>query len=315
MTDRNTRRSPVRTPSASATPFVAVPRIARLLTLLAAGLAAAWTAGGPSVRPAFAQQVTVGVPHPVVRDSFYEHYGISWGFQKRWPGGGMFFNNGGGGAIPAFGRFDPNAGARFGFGGGGGGTNYHFGFSAAQGADRSISTVAPTITLPNGGFGSIQSGAIRPFVTSVVPVVGDAAPAPLLSNPLTERLQRRAAGETPGVRSGASPPGAPLAEAGAETPVEAAGSTSSGAVVGASASSTAERSERSVKELRRLRETAAQAEQDELQALIEQGEQAEAEGKPGVARVYYQQAARRAQGETARDLTARLARLKSAAGR
>ncbi len=50
---------------------------------------------------------------------------------------------------------------------------------------------------------------------------------------------------------------------------------------------------RSLADIRRQRESAAQAKQQEVLALVQRGEQAQAEGKPGVARIYYQMAARR----------------------
>jgi hypothetical protein len=50
---------------------------------------------------------------------------------------------------------------------------------------------------------------------------------------------------------------------------------------------------RSVADIRRERESAAGAKEREALALVERGEQARADGKPGVARVFYQMAARR----------------------
>ena len=50
---------------------------------------------------------------------------------------------------------------------------------------------------------------------------------------------------------------------------------------------------RSVADIRREREGAADGKRQEALALLQRGEQAQADGKPGVARVYYQMAARR----------------------
>jgi hypothetical protein len=50
---------------------------------------------------------------------------------------------------------------------------------------------------------------------------------------------------------------------------------------------------RSVAAIRQQHENATEAKQQEVLALVQQGEKAQAEGKPGVARVYYQMAARR----------------------
>jgi hypothetical protein len=53
----------------------------------------------------------------------------------------------------------------------------------------------------------------------------------------------------------------------------------------------------SIAEIQRQRAGREQAQQDEAQGLLERGQRAETEGKPGVARLYYQMAARRASGE------------------
>ena len=49
---------------------------------------------------------------------------------------------------------------------------FRFRFSASQGSNRSISSTSPSVTMPNGGFGSISSGTLRPFVTGFTPIVG-----------------------------------------------------------------------------------------------------------------------------------------------
>jgi hypothetical protein len=50
---------------------------------------------------------------------------------------------------------------------------------------------------------------------------------------------------------------------------------------------------RSLADIRRQREGAAHAKQQEALALVQRGQQAQTEGKPGVAKIYYQMAARR----------------------
>lgn len=259
--------------------------------------------------PLSAQQATVGVPLPVVSDSFYEHYGIGWGFGRRFPGGGGYFlNNGGGGGTPAFGGFDPNAGARFGFGGAGPGGAFGFGFSAAQGADRSSTSSTPFLTMPNGGVGSLFSGEIRPFVTGVVPVVGEGGVV-VRTDPLTERLRRMREGETPGVRTttGRAMTREPIASEprnASESP--SASVTSNG---DATSTSTAAHGDLSVREIRRRRDAADDGAATELEDLVARGAAAEADGRPRIARIYYQQALRRATGETAAELKKRLAGL------
>jgi hypothetical protein len=54
------------------------------------------------------------------------------------------------------------------------------------------------------------------------------------------------------------------------------------------------------------RDAEQQARQDELESLIAQGETALSAGKPRVARIYFQQAARRAEGSQRASLNARV---------
>ena len=264
------------------------------------------------------QQVTVGVPNQVLSDSFYENFGIGWGFSSRPPGGngGFFFNNGGmGGAIPAFGGFDPNAGANLGFRVGGPNGSFNFNMAAGSGSSRSITSTTPMITMPNGGFGSIQSGEIRPFVTGIVPVVGDGGQPITATNPLTERLRRIQTGEQAGPRYAAQAPqraNSPAVAADSapaeSTPTNDA--ASGGSVANDPATSTAQRGDLSVKELREQRASADQVATRELAELVAKAEAAEAEGKRTVARIYFQQAQRRATGAQARELADRANRLK-----
>lgn len=136
-----------------------------------------------------AQMINVGTPFNSVSDSYFERNGVNFGFSL--PGGrgngsrvvglnplGMitpninFTQNGFGSAVPPFGGYDPGASARTGFGvinSNGGG--FSLGLELGKGSSRSITSTVPSVTVPNGFGGSIQSGSLRPFVTGVVPVV------------------------------------------------------------------------------------------------------------------------------------------------
>lgn len=143
--------------------------------------------------PAVAQQIFVETPNTTVSDSFYENLGVDFGFSL---GGGdpngtgsrvvglnpfgqplgqiVFSQGGAGSAIPPFGGFDPNAGARTGFAvrnGNGGG--FSLGLNLNQGSSRTLTTTTPGVTVQNGFGGSIFNGSVSPFVTGVVPVVGN----------------------------------------------------------------------------------------------------------------------------------------------
>lgn len=79
-------------------------------------------------------------------------------------------------AIPTFGGFDAQTAANFGFAILSD-IEVFFLIQASKGDSRSNVTQAPTVTMFNGQSASVSDGAQRPFVTSVVPVVGDFAVA------------------------------------------------------------------------------------------------------------------------------------------
>lgn len=117
-------------------------------------------------------QVHVSAPYQGINDSFYEMYGTRWFLNRAGPNGN-FFANFGGGAIPPFGGFDPNSGARLGVGGRAFNTGFGFNFVASQGSSRSIVSSTPSVTFMAPGGGSFRSQSFRPFVTGIIPVVGD----------------------------------------------------------------------------------------------------------------------------------------------
>ena len=140
---------------------------------------------------AFSQQTNVATPFGSVSDSFHENLGVNFGFSI--PGGqgpgsrvvgyngfgitpNIHFTQGGfGSTIPAFGGYSPNSGGRFGWSGGfGSGGRFSLGFEFSQGNTRTLTSTTPSVTLMNGGIGSINSGTLSPFVTGIVPVIGDA---------------------------------------------------------------------------------------------------------------------------------------------
>jgi general secretion pathway protein D len=83
-----------------------------------------------------------------------------------------------GAAQPIFGAtgFSPATGGSFGFAILSD-IEVFFLINAAKGDTRTLITQAPTVTMFNGQAASINDGAQRPFVTSVVPIVGDFAVA------------------------------------------------------------------------------------------------------------------------------------------
>ncbi len=87
------------------------------------------------------------------------------------------FNQGSfGGAIPAFGGFDPMTAATFGFAILSD-IEAFFVISAAHGDTRTNVMQSPKVTLFNGQQASVMDITQKPFVTSIIPVVGDFAAA------------------------------------------------------------------------------------------------------------------------------------------
>jgi hypothetical protein len=234
-------------------------------------------------RALIAQQVGVGVPFGSSGHSFHEQLGTSWGLS----GNGWFFSFGGA-APPPFGGFDPNGGARLGFGG----PNGFFNLTASQGSTRTFGGQAGSITMPNGGGGAMFDQTISPFVTGVIPVVGDLPPAGP-STVLEERLQRLEAGE--GRRTDSSAATASDDEPRAVGP------------------STAERGEPSIAEIKARKAAsdvdASAAATMEIDVLLEKASGAIAAGKPGVAKIHLQMAARRASGDRRADILRRIEQL------
>jgi hypothetical protein len=252
--------------------------------------------------PAAAQQVNLDAPFNSVGHSFYEQVGVRWGLSGR----GWFFNFGGpgpgAGVAPAFGGFDPNAGANFGAGFRGNGFNGFFSLSAGQGSSTTFGSASPSVTVMNGQTGFFADTQQRPFVTGLVPVVGSPIFVPPVFPPyaapqsvLHERLERLQAGEG-AASSGGAPEAGPAA--GGSAPSEV---------------SSAERGDLSVAEIK-ARKAAASAARDaalaeEIDVLLEKAKGKLAAGQASVAKVYLQMAARKATGDQQVEIQRRIAEL------
>jgi hypothetical protein len=260
--------------------------------------------------PARAQQTTVGTAMNNVGDSFFE--GIGVGFNARGPN--WFFTNGGsGGAIPQFGGFDPNAGATLGFGFRGPGFSGSMNIGAAQGSTRGMSSTAGSVTVPNGGMGSISDLTLVPFVTSVVPVVGGAVDQSIphfgmigpsnsipKSSLFDERIARLKGGETPTpISSGSSSNGGAASGGQSNSSISSADTAKdpqTQLLASAQQSSAGQSGGGSIAEIRRKQAAEDAKLNQEIQSLFDQARAAKAAGKTGVAKIYYEQAARRATG-------------------
>jgi len=283
------------------------------------------------VAAAAAQQVTIGTPMNTVGDSFFERIGTNWGFN--WKGANVSFG-GPNMAMPQFGGFDPNAGLNSGFGTNGRGLIGFFNWSAGQGYRQNFTTQSPSVTIMNGQRGFFSDTSQSPFVIGQIPIVGGFPFAPY-GNPMpaqarfsqagpqgNHRVQqlrqqmaqreRAAAGDAAraieqAVARRAAAPKPPRREApgdldlaGDDPPVEPA------AKVAVAQSSSASRAVPSVAEARRLHETEKAANSEEAMAFFERGRTAEEDGKPGVAKIYYRMALKRAGDELRQQVQARL---------
>lgn len=256
-------------------------------------------AGAALASQAAAQQVNLDAPFNSVGHSFYEQVGVRWGLGGR----NWFFNFGGpgpGGVAPAFGGFDPNAGANFGAGFRGNGFNGFFNVTAGQGSSTTFGSASPSVTVMNGQQGFFSDTQQRPFVTGLVPVVGSPIVVPPVLPPyappqsvLQERIGRLQAGEGSGA-SAAAPSAASSSPAASEI-------------------SSATRGDLSVAEIKaqKAAEKAARdaALAEAIGALLERAQGRIEAGQPGVAKVYLQQAARKASGEQRAEILRRIAEL------
>jgi general secretion pathway protein D len=87
------------------------------------------------------------------------------------------FNQGSlGGVLPTFGGFDAGTAANFGFAILSD-IEVFFLITASKGDTRTNLSTAPTVTMFNGQSASVSDFSARPFVTSVIPIVGDFAVA------------------------------------------------------------------------------------------------------------------------------------------
>jgi hypothetical protein len=159
---------------------------------------------------------------------------------------------------------------------------------------------------------------------SVIPVVGAPAAFPNFGPVFSPQQLADASGTPPPggnpriqamrqalANPGATNPGGAAAgPARNAPPAPAVEEPAAGDPLGAAQESTAGRPAPSVAEARRLHAQEQAAAGADLEALFERGRAAEEDGKPGVAKVYYQQVAHRATGDLKERAQARLDELR-----
>ncbi len=266
-----------------------------------------------------AQQVTVATPFHSASDSFFEHIGTSWGFNFK--GVGVQFGNPNM-AAPQFGRFDPAAGINGGFGFGGGGRGGFFNFGAQQGFRQNFVSQTPSLTLMNGYPGFISDSSLSPFVIGYVPVV---AGFPVVPMPYANTAFPGQPVFAPnGQYSTALPRNSRIATLRQQLPkdrtaarrevVEEVADIEPLAQPDRAEPSSATRSAPSVAEARRMHQNEQSQQSTEAQVYYERALTAEEKGKPNVAKIYYQMAAKRAPDELRREIESRLRAIDTAGG-
>jgi hypothetical protein len=250
---------------------------ARRLALSLALVLALWSNVAWAQRP----QVTTQVPLKSVNDSFFERVGVGASF--RIPG--VSLNLGGfGSAIPQFGGFQPGAGLTGGFGINGGKFGANVAFEASQGSRRSNVMQAGSLTMMDGQSAVLQDITQSPFVVS------GGGQAPWKQN-FERFIPYRPKEDTV--------PAAPRAADAAAPDQKIERQTAEGG----------DRALASVADIRRQKQAAEQARNEQAAQHFARAEQAEKEGKPGVAKVYYQLAAKHASGQLQERALERIKRL------
>ncbi len=268
-------------------------------------------------RPAAAwpPQTTMGSGFHNGGDSFFEKVGVGFGFSIPAPGGNINFTNVGGVATP-LGLGNNAGGASFGSAVKTPLGTAFFGLSAAQGsADSSMVSQGGSLTVINGGTGFVSDTSQRPFVTSVIPVVGDNDAGPgdgveIVSSPLSafnanpsvlgERLGRLNSGDKGGPRGGAPRVAVPNLMGRASSLSTARGPAPAAdpfqRKLAAAAGNSAGQPAASVSEIRAQLAAEDAAALAEWKDALDRAQQALDAGKPNVARNYYQQVIRHASG-------------------
>ncbi len=294
-------------------------------------------------------QVQITTPYHSINDSFYERIGVDFDFSFKGGGnvvgldahgnrtsdGRIHFNQGSfDSAMPQFGGHDPSTDATFGFGAAGGKFSPSFRFALGQGSNRSHVMQAPTVVMHDGQTGFFSDSSMRPFVTSVVPVVGTGMPMlPMLPqsppiSPVKQALARMEAEKKLGMQQtrrehrtrretpDRQPQRAALDDdlALGNMPQQGDDPASTGddaplVLKGPSATdeaNTANRDEVDAAETEHQQAQVDSERQQEILARIAKARGYEESGKLGIAKIYYQQAAARASGEMKKELLERI---------
>jgi hypothetical protein len=290
--------------------------------------------------PAHSQQVTVGTPFRTQQDHFFENSSINWNGNYR----GFNFSFGAPNlATPQFGLPQTTAGLSTNFSILGKNGQINFGLNFGQGYTQSSTSQVPSVTIMNGQTGYISDTSQTPFVISVVPVVGafptgpqqlqeasgidPNAPDPriqaLLQAHTDVQLQAAAQAAAQAQLGGVIPPlpqlrpnnpdpqkqkNAPVPAQANPAPANPGRAVSDGAAdrLSVAQESSAGRPAVSVAEAKRLHEQEVAQGNGEMAALMERARALEEDGKPNVAKIYYQRIVKHGSGELQQQARTRL---------
>ncbi len=281
---------------------------------------------------AIGQGIHVQTPFNNISDSYYENFGVSFGFNlangtgngsrivgifpngQINPNGIVFGQNSAGAALPPFGGFDPATGGSIGFGRVGGKIGYSLGLNFGKGSTRNATSVTPGVVVPNGGIGTFTSGQNRPFVTSVTPFTfgGYSLPSAYggTSPSIFSGSDRSFSNPTFGGMSYSQ-----IRAALSSTPDRPRRRTTSSTVVSNRKPSSAETSDISVAEIKAQRQAMVQAKKAknaaEISRLLERAQKLEKEGNIPLARAQYYKAHRLAEGQQKREIKSKYESLRS----
>ena len=288
-------------------------------TTLASGAFIALVAGAVSSQ---AQQVTIGTPFHTLQDHFYENNRIGFSGNYR---GFNFSVNSAELTRPAFGNPQEGAGLSTNFAIVGKNGQINFSASLGQGYTQSSTTQAPSVTLMNGQTAYVSDTSQRPFVISVVPVVGGfpvmpqqmqqqmPQPSGIDPNPIDPRVEAMLQAHADAQAQAQAQPNqvAPRQEAKKpknvpDPPAPLDPGEAAQERLNAAQESTAGRPAVSVAEAKRLRQQEQAAVDGEMVALMERARALEEDGKPSVAKIYYQRIAKHATGDLQQQARTRL---------
>jgi hypothetical protein len=293
--------------------------------------------------PGHSQQVTVGTPFRTQQDHFFENSNINWnGVYRGYNGFPVTFSFGAPNlSLPQFGSPQTTAGLSTNFAILGKNGQINFGLNFGQGYTQSSTSQVPSVTIMNGQTGYISDTSQTPFVISVVPVVGafpigpqqlqeasgidPSAPDPriqaLLQAHSDAQLQAAAQAAAQAQLGGVVPPLPQLRPNNPEQKndpapakvIPGAGNADRASSDGGAAGrlsvaqeSSAGRPAVSVAEAKRLHEQEVTQSNGEMAALMERAKALEEDGKPNVAKIYYQRIAKHGSGELQQEARTRL---------